>query len=76
MELSLVLEHNCDTLHRFTGLLYRRGYMVSQLSVMPDNSHLKINARIDCDVQKGEQLLRLLSSKLLDVVSAQIAPAA
>lgn len=26
MELSLVLENHSDTLHRFTGLLYRRGY--------------------------------------------------
>lgn len=76
MELSLVLEHNCDTLHRFTGLLYRRGYTVSRLSVMPEHACLKINAQIDCDVQKGEQLLRLLSSKMLDVVTAQIKPVA
>lgn len=76
MELSLVLEHHSDTLHRFTGLLYRRGYTVNQLSVMPDKACLKINAHIDCNTQEGEHLLRLLSSKMLDVVTAQINPVA
>ena len=76
MELSLVLENHSDTLHRFTGLLYRRGYTVNQLSVTPDNACLKINAHIDCDTREGEHLFRLLSAKMLDVVDAQIEPVA
>jgi len=72
---SILLRKEDDTLVRLTGLLYRRGYLVESLSVVPDRQigHSRVTAVVSSQRAAPRQLVNYVS-KLVDVVEAKLEP--
>ena len=70
---SILLRNQEDALIRLLGVLYRRGYPVESLTVVPDRQqdHVRITATVYCGQPESSQLLRYIA-KLIDVVTAEI----
>ncbi len=73
--LSVVLNRQEDALLRFAGLCYRRGVLIEKLAFTPDtrDNTVFVEAVLSCDPTTAAQLKHHVA-KLVDVVSAEIAP--
>jgi len=73
--LSVVFNRQEDTLLRLTGLCYRRGVHIERLAFSPSDhsGRVCVHAVLSCEHSVAEQLQRHIA-KLVDVVSAEIAP--
>jgi acetolactate synthase small subunit len=73
--LSVVLNRQEDTLLRLTGLCYRRGVPIESLAFSPSDQtgRVCVQAVLCCEYSVAAQLQRHVA-KLVDVVSAEIAP--
>ena len=73
--LSVVLKRQADTLIRLTGLCYRKGVTIENLSYVatPSTSEVSFRAVLTCERTAANQLYRQVS-KLIGVIGAEIAP--
>lgn len=73
--LSVVLKRQADTLVRLTGLCYRRGVFIENLSytTAPHTDEVRFRAVLACGRPAADQLHRQVS-KLIGVIGAEISP--
>ncbi|WP_425060499.1 hypothetical protein SCACP_12160 [Sporomusa carbonis] len=70
--IKILLRRQGDSLVRLTGLLYRRGYLIESLSVVPDSlqGHVQVKAVVTNSQAAPRQLFSHVS-KLVDVVRVE-----
>ncbi|MEN6566541.1 MAG: acetolactate synthase small subunit [Veillonellales bacterium] len=73
--LSILLQHQDDSLVRLTGLIYRRGYWVESLLAVPDDKLecIRVTAVVSGHNKRSGQLLPNIL-KLVGVIHADIRP--